>query len=140
MRGAAALMLGLADPLEHVGSSYRKEVTDLGTGFAAREMVSKLRSWGCDASREGSQEWLRQYRPCQADELLQTQARTRSRSSRLASSLRRKFARRSSRKPRYWRGRQPLAPVDLCLGRENRRPSGMLPDALRLPDLVDQEG
>ena len=60
-----SIQLDGADAVEKAcGSRYRKEVTDLGLGFAAREMVSKLRTRGYDASREGCQEWLRKYRLC----------------------------------------------------------------------------
>ena len=38
------------------GPRYRREVTDLGLGFAHRQMVSILRTWGYDASRESCQE------------------------------------------------------------------------------------
>ena len=58
-----SIQLAGADAVEKAcGSRYRKEATDLGLGFIVREMVSKLRTWGYDASREGCQEWLRKYR------------------------------------------------------------------------------
>ena len=40
------------------GPRYRREVTDLGLGFAHRQMMSTLRTWGYDASRESCQERL----------------------------------------------------------------------------------
>ena len=43
------------------GARYREEVTDLGLGFAARDMVSKLRTWGYDASREACQELSKHF-------------------------------------------------------------------------------
>ena len=32
--------------MQAVGTRYRKEVTELGLGFAPRDMVSRLLSWG----------------------------------------------------------------------------------------------
>ena len=51
-------LLGAKAVEEACGPRYRREVTDLGLGFAHRQMVSTLRAWGYDASRESCQERL----------------------------------------------------------------------------------
>ena len=51
-------LLGAKAVEEACGPRYRREVTDLGLGFAHRQMVSTLRTWGYDASRESCQERL----------------------------------------------------------------------------------
>ena len=48
--------LGAKAVEEACGPRYRREVTDLGLGFEHRQMVSTLRKWGYDASRESCQE------------------------------------------------------------------------------------
>ena len=47
---------------ETCGERYRREVSDLGLGFAVYDMKSKLQTWGYEASRESCQEWLKRYR------------------------------------------------------------------------------
>ena len=59
---AGIKLLGAKAVEEACGPRYRREVTDLGLGFAHRQMVSTLRTWGYDATRESCQEWLRTYR------------------------------------------------------------------------------
>ena len=49
-------LLGAKAVEEACGPRYRREVTDLGLGFAHRQMASTLRTWGYDASRESCQE------------------------------------------------------------------------------------
>ena len=51
-------LLGAKAVEEACGPRYRREVTDLGLGFAVHHMVSSLRTWGYDASRESCQERL----------------------------------------------------------------------------------
>ena len=53
---AGIKLLGAKAVEEACGPRYRREVTDLGLGFAHRQMVSTLRTWGADASRESCQE------------------------------------------------------------------------------------
>ena len=43
---------------EACGPRYRREVTDLGLGCTHRQMLSTLRAWGYDATRESCQERL----------------------------------------------------------------------------------
>ena len=66
---AAAPVSAQPEPLEGAaaveqacGAKYRAEVTDRGLGFGPREMRRKLLEWGYEATREGCQEWLKQYR------------------------------------------------------------------------------
>ena len=54
-------LLGAKAVEEACGPRYRREVTDLGLGFAHRQMVSTLRTWGYDASRESCQAHLLIY-------------------------------------------------------------------------------
>ena len=55
---AGIKLLGAKAVEEACGPRYRREVTDLGLGFAVHHMMSSLRTWGYDASRESCQERL----------------------------------------------------------------------------------
>ena len=55
-------LLGAKAVEEACGPRYRREVTNLGLGFAVHHMVSTLRTWGYEPTRESCQEWLRTYR------------------------------------------------------------------------------
>ena len=58
---AGIKLLGAKAVEEACGPRYRREVTDLGLGFAVHHMVSSLRTWGYDASRESCQAHLLIY-------------------------------------------------------------------------------
>ena len=52
-----------ADALEAAcGARYRLEVSDKGLGVAERDMQSRLRLWGYEATQEACRNWLMRYR------------------------------------------------------------------------------
>ena len=57
-RQAGIKLLGAKAVEEACGLRHRREVSDLCLGFAVHHMVSSLRTWGYDASRESCQERL----------------------------------------------------------------------------------
>ena len=61
--GSSARRLVSAEDLERVcGVRYRREMRDLGLGFAVTEMQLTLRSWGFDVGRTSCAEWSKEYR------------------------------------------------------------------------------
>ena len=59
---AGIKLVGAKAVEEACGPRYRREVSDLGLGVSQRQMVSTLRTWGYEPTRESCQEWLRTYR------------------------------------------------------------------------------